>query len=130
GWVKHALLSHPAPPRPRHIRPLLLRRPQTFFDADLVALQEAPHRAATTGDPSLVHRGDDFIERQIRLPSNQRKQKRRVRLQRRDAAPAWLGSDAPGRLPALPLGLTSNQAASRRDAPDSTASTTRSRNSK
>jgi hypothetical protein len=43
----------------------------------------------------------DFIERQIRLPSNQRKQKRRVRFQRRDAAPARLGSDASGRLPAL-----------------------------
>ena len=52
------------PPAPAPLRPLLLRRPQTFFDADLVALKEAPHRAATTGDPSLVHRGDDFIERQ------------------------------------------------------------------
>ena len=32
-----------------------------FSRADLVALKEVPHRAATTGDPSLVHRGDDFI---------------------------------------------------------------------
>ena len=44
-----------------------------FFEADLVALKETPHRAATAGDPSLVHRRDDFIERQVRLPSNQRK---------------------------------------------------------
>ena len=107
-----------------------------FFDADLVALKEAPHRAATTGDPSLVHRGDDFIERQIRLPSNQRKQKRRVRFQRRDAAPLGLGAMLPVACRRCihliaELGLTSNQsAASRRDAPDSTASTTRARNSK
>jgi hypothetical protein len=38
-----------------------------------VALKEAPHRAAAAGDPSLVHRRDDFIERQVRLLSNQRK---------------------------------------------------------
>ena len=31
------------------------------------------HRAATAGNPSLVHRRDDFIERQVRLPGNQRK---------------------------------------------------------
>jgi hypothetical protein len=60
GWVKHTLLSHLAPACARHVRPLLLRRPQTFFDADLVVLKEVPHRAATTGDPSLVHRCDDY----------------------------------------------------------------------
>ncbi len=41
--------------------------------AFLFALKETPHRAATAGDPSLVHRRDDFIERQVRLPGNQRK---------------------------------------------------------
>ena len=70
-----------------------------------------------------MHRGDDFIERQIRLPSNQRKQKRRVRFQRRDAAPARLGTMLPVACRRCihliaELGLTSNQsAASRRDAP-------------
>ena len=31
GRVKHALLSHPAPPGAGHVRSLLLRRPQAFF---------------------------------------------------------------------------------------------------
>src|SRR5579862_9574584 len=59
-----------------------------------------------------------------------------MRLQRRDAASARLGGNAASRQPTLhhliaELGLTSNHsAAARRDAPDSTASTTRSRNSK
>jgi hypothetical protein len=100
GWIKHALLSHPAPLCARYVRARLLRCPQTFFEADLVALKEAPC-AATAGDPSLVHRRNDFIKRQVRLPSNQRRQKGRVRFQRRDAAPARLGSKAPRRPPTL-----------------------------
>ena len=31
GRVKQAPLPHPAPTRPRHVGPLLLRRPQAFF---------------------------------------------------------------------------------------------------
>ena len=31
GRVKHALFSHPASPRPRHVCALLLRRAQAFF---------------------------------------------------------------------------------------------------
>jgi hypothetical protein len=63
--------------------------------------KEVPHRAATTADPSLVHNHDNFIERQVRLPSNQRKQEGRERFQRRDATPARFRSDASRRLPAL-----------------------------
>jgi hypothetical protein len=63
-------------------------------DCDLLVI------ASTTGDPSLVHRCDDF-KRQIRLPSNQRKQKGRVRFQGRDTAAARFRSDASRRLPAL-----------------------------
>src|SRR5262245_5898344 len=33
--------SHPTPSRPRHIRALLLRHAQAFFESDLVALEEA-----------------------------------------------------------------------------------------
>jgi hypothetical protein len=40
--------------------------PAGFFEADLLPLKEAAHRAATTGDPSLVHRNNDFVERQVR----------------------------------------------------------------
>ena len=95
-----------------------------FFDADFVPLKEAPHRAAAAGDPSLAHRHDNFIECQIRLPSNQHKQKGRVRFQRRDATPARLRSNASRRLPALhPFDCRTRAhveppAASRRDAPD------------
>jgi hypothetical protein len=106
------------------------------FEKQLPFVRCQIRRAATTGDPLLVHRRDDFIEREIRLPTNQRRQKRRVRFQRRDAAVARLGSDAPVACRRCinliaELELTSNQsAASCRDSPDSTASTTRSRNSK
>jgi hypothetical protein len=60
------LLSHSAPLSARHVRPLFLRRPQTFLKLIFVALEEAPHRAATAGNPSLVHRRDDFTERHVR----------------------------------------------------------------
>jgi hypothetical protein len=46
-----------------------------FFEADLLPLKEAAHRAATTGDSSLVH-PKDCVERQV--PSYQGKQKGRV----------------------------------------------------
>ncbi len=72
-----------------------------FFDADFVPLKEAPHRAAAASDPSLAHRHDNFVQRQIRSSGNQRQQKVSVLFQRRDAAPAWLGGDASGRPPAL-----------------------------
>src|SRR6476646_8858338 len=72
-----------------------------FFEADRVPLEEAPHRAAAAGDPSLAHRRDDLIQRQIRSVGNQHQQKVRVRLQGRDAAPARLGGYTSGFL--LPL---------------------------
>ena len=81
GRVKHALFSHPASSRPRHVRTLLLRRAQAFFKRDLVALKEAPHRGATTRKLALAHRTDDLVQRQIRLHLNQRQQKVRVLLQ-------------------------------------------------
>jgi hypothetical protein len=42
-------------------------------------LKEAPHRAATTSDPSLVHRHNDFVECQIRPPSFDRSRKHNYR---------------------------------------------------
>ena len=69
-------------------------------------------------------------------PSNQQQTKRPPALPAADTTPARLRSNASRRPPALhptiaELALTSNHsAASRRDAPDSTASTTLSRNSK
>src|SRR4249919_4087144 len=67
-----------------------------FFEADRVPLEEAPHRAAAAGDPSLAHRRDDLIQRQIRSVGNQHQQKVRVCLQGRDAASARLGGYTSG----------------------------------
>src|ERR1035441_1034949 len=72
-----------------------------FFEADIVSLEQPPDRTAAAGDPSLAHRRDDLIQRQIRLLGNQRQQKVRVLLQRRYAPPGRLGRDASGFVPAL-----------------------------
>ena len=52
GRVKQAPLPHPAPTRPRHVGALLLRRPQAFFERDVMTLEEARHRRATAGNSS------------------------------------------------------------------------------
>ena len=107
-----------------------------FFEADIVPLKEAPHGAAAASDPSLAHRRDNFIQRQILLLANQPQQKVRVRSSDEMLPPLGLAAMFPVSCRRCihliaELGLTSNHsAASRRDAPDSTASTTRSRNSK
>src|ERR1700758_2938294 len=49
-----------------------------FFEADVVALEEAPHGSATACNPVLVHHRDHLIQRQIRLLLNQREQPRRM----------------------------------------------------
>jgi hypothetical protein len=83
-----------------------------------------------------VPRRDDFIERQVGLPSNHANKKAACASKGEILPPVGFGAMLPvacrrcTRLIAE-LGLTSNQSvASRRDAPDSTAFTTRSRNSK
>ena len=63
-------------------------RTRRFDEADRVPLEEAPHRAAAAGDPSLAH----CLQRQIRLVGNQHQQKVRVCLQGRDAASARHGT--------------------------------------
>src|SRR5208283_3582950 len=67
-----------------------------FFEADIMPLEEPPHRAAAAGDPTFAHYHNDLIQRQIRLLGDQPQQNVRVRLQRRDAAPARLGRNASG----------------------------------
>jgi hypothetical protein len=57
---------------PSHVGSLLLGRPQAFFlKVTLMTLEEAPYRAAAAGNPSLVHRRDHLIQRQVRLVRNQ-----------------------------------------------------------
>ena len=61
-----------------------------FFEGDLLTLEEAPYRAAAAGNPSLAHRRNHLIQRQVRLVRNQREQTVRVLLQRRRARAARL----------------------------------------
>ena len=59
-WLgQTCLVSHPAPPGADHIGSLLLRCAQTFFEADIVPLEEPPNRAAAAGDPALAHHRND-----------------------------------------------------------------------
>src|SRR6266446_2782866 len=74
---------------------------RVFFEADVAASEEPPHRAAAACDPAFAHRRDDLVQRQIRLVGNQTQQKLRVLLQRRGAAAAWLCRNAAGLLETL-----------------------------
>src|SRR5262249_29340604 len=65
-----------------------------FFESDLVALEEAPHRGATARNFVLAHRQNDPIQRQIRLLLDQTQQKIRMLLQWRDAPAPRLGRAA------------------------------------
>src|SRR5262245_21532851 len=71
---------------------------RVFFEADVAASEEPPHRAAAACDPAFAHRRDDLVQRRVRLVGNQTQQKLRVLLQRRDAAAAWLRRKAAGLL--------------------------------
>src|SRR5262249_8054447 len=133
GGIKHGLPSLPASTCPGHVRAILLRGTQAFFEADVVALEESPHGSATACDPVLVHGRDHLIQCQIRLFLDQREQPLRVCLQWRRAPAARLGCATPGlakpftHLTAA-LGLMSScSAASRREAPPSTRAITRMR---
>src|SRR6266403_5855659 len=69
-----------------------------FFDADAVALQKPPKRAAAAGKPALAHGRDELVERPVRLRGDQSQDLVRVVLQRRLAPAA-----RPWRASALPL---------------------------
>jgi hypothetical protein len=94
-----------------------------------------PAGVAAASDPSRGHRHDDLLQCQIRSPQSATT-KAGTHFQRRDAAPVRLWGDASGRLPALqPFDrrtgtIWNHSATSCLNAPDPTASTTRSRNSK
>src|SRR5689334_18538112 len=72
-----------------------------FFKADVVPIEEPPHRTAAAGNSSLAHRCDDLVQRQVRLLLNQIQQKLRMRLQPRGAAATWFCRNASGLLKAL-----------------------------
>src|ERR1022692_2621065 len=72
-----------------------------FFKADAVTVEQSPDRTAAAGDPSLAHRADDLIQRQIRMLNNQHQQPVGMLLQRRDTAPDRLRRDTAGFLPTL-----------------------------
>ena len=102
-----------------------------FFKADVVTLEEAPDGGAAALDPPLVHRRDDFLQRQIRLLLDQGQQPSRMFLQGRAASASWLAAARPpsnhsrSHLIAELTLIPKQSAASRRDTPASTASITR-----
>jgi hypothetical protein len=108
---------------------------RAFFKGEITSLEEPPNRSAAAGDSSLTHRGNDLVKRQIRPRGDQGQQPFRVRLQRRFAPSARLRFGASSIVPAPPPSHRRAWAQPevlgrlRRDAPDSTASITRSRRS-
>src|ERR1700745_1766097 len=61
-----------------------------FFEADAVALQKPPKRAAAAAKPSLAQGRDELVERPVRLLGDQSQDLVRVALQRRPAPAARL----------------------------------------
>src|ERR1700756_5504766 len=131
--IKHALFSHPAAARPRHVRALLLRCAQAFFESNLVTLKEAPDRGAAASHLGLAHRQNHFVH--VRSGGFA------IRPNRKSACfsngeilpPRGLAAQRPvcrkhlTQVTAV-LALTANSsAASRREAPLSTSAITRSR---
>src|SRR6202158_98340 len=84
-WVKHALFSNPASSRAGDVGPSLLCGAQAFFKGDVVPNEKTRQSTATSDDPSLAHRRNRFVQRQIRLLGNQRQQTARVLLPGRGA---------------------------------------------
>src|SRR5450631_3535950 len=61
-----------------------------FFKGDVVPNEKTRQSTAASDDPSLAHRRNRFVQRQIRLLGNQRQQPARVLLQGRDASATGL----------------------------------------
>src|SRR4029077_1770073 len=61
-----------------------------FFDAEAVALQKSPKRAAAAGKPALAQGRDELVERPVRLRRDQFQDLVRVVLQRRPPPAARL----------------------------------------
>jgi hypothetical protein len=65
GRIEKRLLPYPAPPRASHIRAMLLRRPQVFFNSDVMPIEKTPERAAAArksvayASPRPAHPGFD-----------------------------------------------------------------------
>src|SRR4029077_12373860 len=64
--------------------------PRLFFDADAVALQKSPKRAAAGGKTALAQGRDELVERPVRLRRDQVQDLVRVVLPRRPAPAARL----------------------------------------
>jgi len=108
---------------------------QAFFEADRVATEEAPERAAAGGDALLAGQGVNLIKRQIGLLGDQSKQGHSMLIELGPAPSRRLDGHAPRSLNrwnhlTAELTLTPKRsAAARRVAPDETAPTTRRRKS-
>ena len=72
-----------------------------FFDGQIMSRKKPPDGGAAARNSPLAHRGDDLVQRQIRLLGNHSQQPLRVLLQRRSAASGRLCFGASGVAPPL-----------------------------
>ena len=72
-----------------------------FFECEIMTRKEPPDCRAAAWNAPLAHRGDDLVERQIRLLGDRSQQPFRVLFQRRRAASARLCFGASAVTPAL-----------------------------
>src|ERR1043166_4733859 len=101
GWIKHALLSHPASPRAGYIGPLSPASCRLFFEGDAVS-PEKPRKSTLAGsDPLLQQFRQGLLQGQIGLLSDESQYHRGMLVQRRYASSARLRRGAPSLVPAL-----------------------------
>src|SRR5258708_7544118 len=80
------MLSPPTAACAGDVRPLLFRRAQApFFEGDIMPSKKPPDCGAAARNAPLAHRGDDLVQRQIRLLGDHSQQPFRALFQRRRA---------------------------------------------
>src|SRR5262249_60389807 len=137
GGMELGLLRLQRLSRGRDVRPILLTRMEDFFERDLVAVVEAPHRAH--GDAELLLSTKsfaDFLQRQIGLLGNEMEQQFSCALSGDRLWPVQgLSSTLPvvvhrlSQRTAVEAATLSRRATSRRLSPSSTNATARARKS-
>ena len=72
-----------------------------FFEGEIMSRKKPPNSGAAARNAPLAHRGDDLVQRQVRLLGNHSQEPFRVRFQRRCAPSARLCFGASSVTPAL-----------------------------
>jgi hypothetical protein len=103
--IDHRLTGLPSPTSPDHVRPVLLSRERSFFEAEPLGVQEAPHRLLAHRDPQRHQLVPQRLDRPVRHLRNQGVNRLAMWLQQTTTVAAelrWL--HAPGHaMPSRPL---------------------------